>query len=195
VRIPTLLVLLAAFTFGAGCSAGTENPSEQLPRASSGPASPPPTLGGDVGSVVEPPEAPMDGLERPIAARLSSQVDDQGLTMEYLDCPDWNGKLPRTLACAGYFEGVTADVLVHLTRSASGDISFDAELRGGVLATSNLVTRLRSEGFTRVDCGDRAAYPTVVGSQLICSVTRRGAQKYVVATVTDRSGAVAIDDY
>jgi hypothetical protein len=57
------------------------------------------------------------------------------------------------------------------------------------------VDQLHGEGFTGVDCGDVAAYPTRVGTRLVCRVTDRGRQRYLVATVTDRHGTVGITDY
>jgi hypothetical protein len=137
----------------------------------------------------------MDELEKPIAVRLSGEVRGQGLTLDYLDCPDWGGEAPERLTCKGFFDGVTAHVLVRLTQAPGGAVNFDATLQNGVIATRKLVDKLSGEGYTNVDCGNTRAYPTRVGTRLVCSVRDHGEHGYVVARVTDKSGDVAISDY
>jgi len=175
-----LLVLLAA-----GCSGqeGSASPAE------------PPALGGPAPSLAVPPDEAMDHVEEPIAVRLATQVRDEGLTLEHIDCPRWSGRLPAELVCDGYVDGVLGRVRVELTRGAGGSVEYDAWLDDGVIASRSLVQRLRSEGYTDVDCGDTPAYPARVGLRLVCRVAEGGAASYVVATVTDRSGAVEIQDY
>jgi len=46
-----------------------------------------------------------------------------------------------------------------------------------------------------VNCGQAPAYPSVVGSHVVCAVSKDGTRKFVVATVTSRSGAVEITGY
>jgi len=137
----------------------------------------------------------MDDLEKPVAGQLSGQVARQGLKLEYLDCPPWDQKVPRTLSCRGYFDGVPAVVRVRLTAGAGGQVSFSAALQDGLIATRNLVRTLQHQGYDAVDCGDVPAYPAVVGSTLNCEVTKAGRTKYVVATVVNRGGRVTIADY
>lgn len=175
-----LLVLLAA-----GCSGqqSTASPEE------------PPALGASAPTPASPPDEPMDHVERPIARRLATQVRDEGLTLEHIDCPRWTGALPAALTCDGYLDGVLGKVQVELTRGAGGSVEYDAWLDDGVIASRSLVRRLRSEGYTDADCGDIPAYPARVGLRLVCRVSQDGAASYVVATVTDRSGAVEIRDY
>ncbi|MDQ3615765.1 MAG: hypothetical protein M3393_03910 [Actinomycetota bacterium] len=178
----TVLVgLLLAGCAGNGGTAGTAT-------------DPGPTPGGPLGATTKPPSHPMNRLEKPIAEELSGQVAGQGLSLDYLDCPRWNGRVPQQMTCRGYLDGVSAGVSVKLTQRTTR-IEFDAKLQDGVLATASLVRRLRSDGYTGIDCGDRPAYPTVVGSELICSVHESGQKKHVVAEVLDRSGAVQIRDY
>jgi len=135
----------------------------------------------------------MDELERPIARRLGDEVARQGLVLEYLDCPIWHGKAPAQMRCEGYLNGVVATVVVRLTKTTN-TVTFDAELQDGLLATRNLVRRLRAEGYRDIDCGATPAYPTVVGEELVCSVGD-GSSAYVVAEVLDESGTVEIRDY
>jgi hypothetical protein len=137
----------------------------------------------------------MDELERPIAARLADQVRRDGLTLSYLDCPDWNGRTPRRLTCTGYFDGVTGDVRVRLTSTDSGAVTFDATLADGLIATRSQVDRLERQGFTDARCGDTPAYPARVGLRVVCAVHHGGGRRLVVARVTDRSGEVDISRY
>jgi hypothetical protein len=137
----------------------------------------------------------MTRLERPIAARLAHEAAAEGLGLDYLRCPPWDGRMPHRLRCTGWFDGVRAPVLVRLTTLAGGSLGFDARIGPGVVATANLVEELRTHGYTHVDCGDRPAYPSRVGLRLVCGVTEHGTRRYVVATVGSRSGAVSIRDY
>ena len=95
------------------------------------------------------------------------------------------------MTCTAYVDGVLARVAVHLKAAVEGKaVSFDARLLDGVIATRNLEATLRRQGWQRADCGDAPAYPAVVGSRIVCRVTRPSGDRYVQATVTDRSGAV-----
>jgi len=60
---------------------------------------------------------------------------------------------------------------------------------------ANVERRLREDGYTAIDCGKKPAYPAVVGSEVVCKVSKDGAQKYVVATVLEGSRTVQISDY
>lgn len=138
----------------------------------------------------------MDALERPVAAQLSRLVARDGLQLDYLDCPHWDGTVPRAMTCRGYVDGLVGQVRVHLMIGAPGSgLRFDARLTSGVLATEGLEDILRRRGWRQPDCGDRAAYPAEVGVRIVCRVVRGGDETYVVAVVSDRSGAVMITDY
>ena len=108
---------------------------------------------------------------------------------------NWDGTVPTTLWCRGWFDGVRGMVRVRLSTDDEGMVEFDAELRSGVIATAQLVEELRSAGYTKVDCGEVPAYPTEVGSTITCAVTGEEGQGFVVATVTDRHGGVTITDF
>jgi hypothetical protein len=85
---------------------------------------------------------------------------------------------------------------VHLEAAVQGKaVGFDARLLDGVIATRKLERTLRGQGWNEADCGDRSAYPAEVGSRIVCHVWRPADDRYVVATVSDRSGAVMIADY
>ncbi|MGH3443900.1 MAG: hypothetical protein ACRDPB_00860 [Nocardioidaceae bacterium] len=160
--------------------------------------SPPPHLGGPAPAPVSPPATPMTRLEKSVAHRIAERVAAQGLDVAYLDCPKWHGDLPRRLSCTGYLDGVTATVRVRLHRVTGSALSYDATLGEGVFATRTLVDQLGQQGFHHVDCGSRPAYPTRVGERIVCAVSSReqlGSVKYVVATVTDKHGAVRITEY
>ena len=154
---------------------------------------PPPALGGDTPTESAPSRA-MDDMERTIAERLADQVAALGLHVDQLQCPRWDKSVPAALVCQGWFDGVRGEVRVHLATDDEGMVVFDAELRGGVLATAKLVDELESAGYTEVDCGDAPAYPTVVGSTITCAVTGADGEDFVVATVTDDQGKVEIGD-
>ena len=142
-----------------------------------------------------PPDRPMDALEQPVADRLAPELRDEGLTLEYVDCPAWPGKVPFATECSGYVDGVVGDVEVTLAHGQDGAVEFDARLVEGVVATSRLVDRLEEEGWTGVDCGSIPAYPARLGMRIVCRVHGGGTgSSYVVATVTDRRGEVEIED-
>lgn len=189
------LALLGLVLLG-GCTAGGGSGSGAGPASTSTPSRPSPTVGGQ--SKVRPkspPTAPMDDLEKPIARQLAAEVAPQGLTLSYLDCPTWNKRVPGHLYCVGYFNGVTARVRVRLRAVTNGAVRFEATLQRGVIATRRLVDQLRGDGYTHVDCGDTPAYPARVGTKVVCAVSRHGKDAYVVATVTNSSGAVQISSY
>jgi len=137
----------------------------------------------------------MDELEKPIAELLGQQVADQGLRLEGLDCPRWSGEVPDSFDCEGWFDGVPGQVAVRLREGKHGAVAFDAELRGGVIATRRLVDDLMDKGYADVDCGPIAAYPTDVGSTITCAVTKGGVTTHVLATITDEHGAVSIGEF
>lgn len=155
----------------------------------------PDRLGGPSPTRTTPPDEAMDHLEEPIARHLAAQVDDEGLTLEYVDCPRWSGVVPTQLICDGYVDGVVGQVDVELSRGEDGAVEYDAWLEEGVLATARLVGRLESAGYDDVDCGETPAYPARVGLRLVCEVEDAGETVYVVATVTEPSGKVEIRDY
>ena len=190
-RRTPLLVLAAAAALLAGCD------DQPDPRPAAAPTSQvTPALGGRAVAAHLPPSRPMDRLEKPVHARLAAQVAGQGLTLTYLDCPRWDGAVPVRMTCTAYVDGVLARVAVHLKAAVEGKaVSFDARLLDGVIATRNLEATLRRQGWQGADCGDAPAYPAVVGSRIVCRVTRPSGDRYVQATVTDRSGAVMIADY
>ena len=159
-------------------------------------ATAPVALGGPSRPPVAPPQRPMDDLERPVHARLAAQLAGQGLTLDYLACPRWRGRVPVRLTCKGYVDGLVAPVAVHLRAAVAGKaVGFDARLLDGVISTRRLERTLARQGGREADCGRTPAYPAEVGLRVVCRVTRAGGRRYVVATVTDRSGAVMISDY
>jgi hypothetical protein len=140
----------------------------------------------------------MDRLEKPVADQLARHIASQGLSLAYLDCPRWNGTVPSRMTCRGYVDGLVAQVQVLLKAAVQGRaVSFDAWLADGLIATRNLEKTLREHGWARPDCGEVPAYPADAGETLVCRVHRgsTGRARYVVATVTDRTGAVTIADY
>ncbi len=185
------LALLAVLPLSACTGGGTQRAAV---RPDPGASSPTRAVGGPQVPPAAVPTTPMDSLERPIAAQLRRRAAAEGLHLGYLACPHWDHHMPARLTCTGYFDGVRAPVLVRLTDLPGGSVSFDAHIGHGVVATHNLVAELRAHGYHDVDCGDRPAYPARVGLKVVCGV-RDGAQhRYVVATVTDRSGGVSIRD-
>ena len=195
--VPLLVPLLATVAVGllavAGC---TDNPTPKPALSGPGPESVRPALGGVAPDPHSPPTKPMDSLERPVHARLAAQVARQGLTLAYLDCPRWNGTVPTLITCRGYVDGLVARVRVRLKAAVEGRaVSFDARLLGGVISTWSLEGTLRRRGWTGVDCGDQPAYPARVGAEIVCHVERASGDRFVVATVTDGSGAVMVADY
>ncbi len=187
------LVLSVGAVLLAGCSAHAGSD----PAPASGTVSQaPPTLGGRPPATHAPPDRPMGPLAKPVYDRLAAQVARQGLTLTYLDCPHWDGVVPARMTCWGYVDGLVARVGVHLRAAVEGKaVGFDARLLDGVIATRKLEDTLRRQGWTHVGCGDVPAYPARVGSRIVCHVQRAGDDRYVVATVSDRAGAVMIGDY
>ncbi|HLN75441.1 MAG TPA: hypothetical protein VK204_00270 [Nocardioidaceae bacterium] len=179
------LTLLSVLTLLVGCTGEDPAPA---PRE-------PPRLGAPSPTPSATPSRPMDGLERSVAGRLASRLHREGLSLEYVDCPPWKGSSRSALRCRGYVDGVVVPVGVKLSRGASGNTEFDAWLGAGILATSRLTDRLQREGYSDVDCGSVAAYPARLGTRIVCRVTKDGNSRYLVATVTDRHGAVRIQDY
>jgi hypothetical protein len=186
------LALIGLLLLGGCAGSGASRGASSTPSPAGKPS---PKVGGETPKPKALPTAAMDAVEKPIAKELADQVADQGLTLDYLDCPKWDKLVPGHLMCVGYFDGVTANVRVRLHAAAGGSVSFDAVLEQGVIATRNLVERLRGDGYSDVDCGDVPAYPTKVGSKLVCAVKKGDESGYVVATVTDRAGRVMIRDY
>ena len=193
-------LVLAALLLGPLAGCGTTSGTQDAPTA---PAATP-AVGGPTSRPVPAPTTGMDLLELAVAARLRRELAGQGLTLDHLDCPPWRGRENAVVRCTGYLDGLVGTVRVSLSRSPSGTVEFDARLEDGVVATQNLVRRLEAEGWTGVDCGDRAAYRAEVGAQIVCaghgpaaadgagSAGPGAATSYVVATVTDESGAVEI---
>jgi hypothetical protein len=190
-RTPLLALAASAALLLTGCE---DRPAPRPVAAPSGQVTP--VLGGRLPAAHRPPDRPMDRLERPVQARLAAQVAGQGLHLTYLDCPHWDGRVPSRMTCTAYVDGVLARVAVHLRAAVEGRaVSFDANLLDGLVATRNLEATLRRQGWERADCGGAPAYPATVGSRIVCHVTRASGERYVQATVTDRTGAVMIADY
>jgi hypothetical protein len=188
--VPVVLALAGLLVL-AGCTSDASSVASDRSPGSAGPV-----LGAAAPRARTPPRQSMDRLERPIAERLARQVAGQGLTLRYLDCPRWGGAVPSVMTCRGYLDGVVGVVRVELDAAVRGRaVSFEARLTGGVIATRMLERTLRQQGADRADCGRTVAYPARVGAHIVCRVTRGGADRYVVATVADRSGAVTIADY
>ena len=196
-RSTRLLTSLTTVVLLAGLSAGcTQGPSADPPAAGSPTASPPPAPAiGASRTPVSPPGKPMSAMEKPIARELAAQVRGSRLTLDYLDCPHWDHRLPGRIMCHAYIDGVKARVRVQLHRVAGTSISYDARLLDGVVSTANLERILRDHGYGTPDCGAARAYPTTIGARIVCQVKRTGQTSYVVATVANRSGAVRISDY
>ena len=188
---------LVALMLASGCSDAGNGRVTDLPSttASGSSSRPSPTPGGQLPQPATSPSAPMDDLEQAVAARLGPQVAREQLDLQYVACPRWRGRAPRQLTCRGYVDGVTAEIHVKLHRLTGGAVSFKARLGRGLIATSKLERQLRADGFRAVDCGQAPAYPSVVGSHVVCAVTKNGDRRFVVATVTSRSGAVEIRGY
>ena len=159
------------------------------------PSPPPPRLGGPSQAPSAAPKEPMDRLETAVTQRLNTRLGDDGLRLQHVECPHWDGTVPRRLQCEGYVDGVVGEVGVELTSGEDGRIEFDAELAAGVVATTRLVDRLDHEGYADVRCGKDAAYPAEPGLRIVCRARRGGETVHVVATVTDHQGAVKIEDY
>ena len=185
------LVATAAVLLTGGCS---DSPSPG--SADPSPSAAPPAGGAPAPDHRAVPDHPMNRLERPLAARLTRQVRAQGLRVDYLDCPTWDGVVPSAMSCRAWVDGLRVRVRVLLRAAAPGKaVGFDARLGAGLVATHNLEDTLRRQGWTSADCGDVPAYPARVGTRIVCAVQRPGLQRYVVATVRSRAGAVMITDY
>lgn len=184
-RLPVVVIISVAVLLLGSCTDGrsTERSDAQPPA---------PRLGGPAPERVDPPLQTMNAFERPVAERLARQIAGDGLTLHHLDCPPWDKVLPDRLECRGYVDGLVAHVRVDLRRSAASQVGFDARMTDGVVATRKLERTLRGAGWSGPDCGDVAAYPARPGSRIRCRVTRAGRERYVVATVDDRAGAVTI---
>ncbi|MGZ4438695.1 MAG: hypothetical protein ACXVWU_05945 [Nocardioides sp.] len=181
---------LAVTSLALTCTSCRDSaPSTAGASASSSPA---PRLGGPRIAAAPVPHGAMSRLERPVAARIAAVARRQGLRLDYLHCPAWDHTMPMRLTCTGWFDGVTAEVLLRLHRVAYGSVVFDARIGRGVIATSALVRRLREHGAEHVDCGRVPAYPARVGLEVVCATGTGSSRRYVTATVTDTSGAVAI---
>lgn len=189
-----LLPLVVTVAVGAVLLAGCTHAPAAAPEASMTTRAP--AVGGRMPPPHSAPTTAMNPLERQVEERLAAQVARQGLTLRYLDCPRWDGTVPRRMTCRAYVDGLVARVGVRLEATVHGKaVGFDAWLLDGLIATRKLEATLRHRGWTRADCGPLPAYPARVGSRIVCRVTRPGEQKYVVATVSDSQGAVMIADY
>ncbi len=164
-------------------------------RGDADPGHRPPHVGAERPGRATVPVEPMDRLERPVAERLRPRLAQEGLTLDYVDCPPWTGGAPLAVECRGYVDGLVAEVEVRLSEDDHGTVEFDAWLQDGIVATSRLVERLEQEGWHTVDCGPAAAYPARPGLEIVCRVHEGGTADYVVATVVDRRGEVRIADY
>jgi hypothetical protein len=194
--VRTRLALLALLPLLLLPPTGCDGGPAARPGPGESPAATPSALGGPLPAETSPPTAPMDDLERSVRDRLAAQIRGQGLTLAYLDCPAWDHKVPARMVCKGYVDGLVARVAVHLRAAVEGRaVGFDARLLDGVIATRKLERTLRHNGWSRADCGRAPAYPAEVGRRIVCHVTNAGDDRYVVATVSDRSGAVMIGDY
>lgn len=193
---PLIGALAASAVLLTGCDGTSPEATSGSPSSRGAGSARPPVVGGEAPHEQSPPDRSMDSLEKPVHARLAAQIAGQGLSLDYLDCPRWDGTVPWRLTCRGYVDGLVARVGVRLEAAVAGRaVGFDARLLDGVIATGKLEKTLHGQGWTEVDCGDRAAYPAKVGSRIVCHVRRPGDDRYVVATVSDRSGAVMIADY
>lgn len=184
-----VVCVAAAVLALGGCSVGEDRSRETRDSRAA------PHLGGDPGRLADLPARPMDRLERTVRERLASGLLAHGVEVDYVECPRWRAPEVHVVWCVGYFDGVRGDVRVALHRAPHGTVGFDARLARGVVATRTLIDRLEQAGYTDVDCGGRPTYPAEAGARIVCAVTESGRRSHVVATVTDRSGAVEIRDY
>jgi hypothetical protein len=187
--LPLLATLTVAAVLLSGCTGhGSDGPGADIHR-------PAPPLGGKAPRTTAPPAREMDQVERPVANELSRRIAVDGLTLQYLDCPDWDGAVPRRMSCRGYVDGLVAVVRVEVSAGANRSVMFGARIARGVVATRRLERTLRQGGSSHPTCGRIPAYPARPGSRIVCRVTRAGRHQYLVATVTDRSGHVRITGY
>ncbi len=176
-----------------GCTADEAPPR---PAAAASPTVAPSLGAASAAKSAAGPGPKMDKLERPVAKRLAAQIGRQGLTLSSLDCPAWDGTVPEQMTCRAYVDDLVVPVKVDLRAAVQGKaVSFDAELAGGVIATQRLEETLAEQGGSAPDCGEVRAYPAEVGLEIVCRITRDDQERYVVATVSDRSGRVMISDY
>lgn len=187
-RALTCLLLVLATGCTSGTTGSAPDPSSTLTPSST------PRVGGATTRAPHP-GRPMSRMERYIAGKLASKVVDEGLDLEYLDCPTWGRRMPHTINCEGFFNGVVGEVEVRLDATAGGLVAYDAKLTNGVISTRKLVERLEADGYRQVNCGDAPAYPADVGSEVVCSVDKVGDRVFVVARVSDLSGGVLIREY
>ena len=191
---PVVTLAVTGLALLGGCTSGSAAPPERAAASRSG--SPAPSLGAPAPARRTAPAEPMNRLERPVARMLARQIAPQGLTLEYLDCPHWDGVVPSRMTCRAYVDGLLATAPVRLSMGAPGQaVDVDAWLGDGVIATDSLEDTLRRQRWARPDCGRAAAYPARVGSRIVCRVTRDGQVRYVAATVRSRAGAVMIADF
>ena len=162
------LVATSAVLLTGGCS-DSASPGSADPS----PSAVPPALGAPAPEHRAVPDHPMNRWERPLAARLTRQVRAQGLRVDYLDCPAWDGVVPSAMSCRAWVDGLRVRVRVLLRAAAPGKaVGFDARLGAGLVATRNLEDTLRRQGWTSADCGDVPAYPARVGTRIVCAVQR-----------------------
>ena len=186
-RCVASLLLLFAILLGGLLGCGNDDEAA--------PAGPKPSLGAPRPVPSATPHEAMDDLEQPVAHRLAPRLLDDGLTLQYVECPRWSGAVPVVLECKGYVDGVVGTVVVELSRRTAGRVEFDARLEEGVLAVRRLEQRLERGGYTGVDCGGTRAYPARAGMRISCTAHKGEHLSHVVATVVDRRGAVRIEDY
>lgn len=184
-RLPVVVVICVAVLLLCGCT-------DDRPTSRSDAQRDTPRLGGATPVHHEPPTEEMNRLERPVAERLARQIASDGLTLEHLECPPWDHRLPGRMTCKGYVDGLVSHVRVDLAATKHGGVSFGARMTTGVVATRKLERTLLRQGWSGPDCGEVAAYPARLGSRIRCRVTRSGRPRYVVATVDDRAGGVSI---
>ncbi|MGA8209681.1 MAG: hypothetical protein WB441_09225 [Nocardioidaceae bacterium] len=157
---------------------------------------PAPTPGARLPALHPTPATAMDRLEAPVARRLAGRLAEDGLRLEYLECPRWDRTVPSRMRCRGYVNGLLARVMVDLHRSGPGRaVGFDAEMTAGVIATRSLHRTLDDQRWQHADCGPHPAYPATVGLTIVCRAERDGAERYLVVTVRSTTGAVAVSPY
>jgi hypothetical protein len=189
--LPLVATLAVAAVLLSGCTGHASDAASSAADA----RRPAPPLGGPVAPSSTPPARGMDGVERPVAHVLARTIAADGLTLEYLDCPHWDGTVPGRMRCRGYVDGLVAVVRVDVWSGTHRSVRFGARIDEGVVATRRLERTLVRLGSSHPTCGGVPAYPARPGSRIVCRVTRQGRHQYLVATVTDRSGHVRITGY
>src|SRR6476620_6175214 len=114
------LLLVAAVLGVAGVAGCSRDPAPRGSSSATRSPSAPPSLGGPATSARAVPAGPMNSVERPVAAQLAGKIRRQGLTLDYLDCPAWDGTVPARMTCSAYLDGVVARVHVHLRAAVEG---------------------------------------------------------------------------